>query len=188
MRLSLAIGVSLVAMGVLALYVLRNGFFMFLIGHAIHAPPKDPEALAAAFERLAEERADTPGMRVGEIAAARGLCLAAGADPRAAEAFRRVNLVLAGAGAGSLSPLIPPIVRRVPELRPDLTGLAPQPRAARQAATVAQALDALADPEAEIHLGLDLAGGFARLDLRSLVAALDAGGDGLAECMGRRGG
>ena len=188
MRLSLAIGVSLVTIGALALYVLRNGFFMFVLGHATYGPPSDPVALAAAFDRLARERSETPGMRVGDLADARASCLAAGARKEAQEAFRRVNLILVGAGSGSLSDVIPPLARRVPELRPDLTGLAGRPaRGGPEADLVRDALDELTDPEAPIHRGIDLSDGFAQLDLRSLVAALMAGGDRLADCVGRRG-
>ena len=47
MRVSILIGLVLVAVGVGALYQVRNGFFMATVGAVTYAPPSDSEELGS---------------------------------------------------------------------------------------------------------------------------------------------
>lgn len=186
MRLLIATGSLLVLAGGVALFVLRNGFFMYLIGHLTYAPPETPEGVAAAFASLSAESSETPGVTLGALADARVDCLGGAAPATVEKAFRRINLVLLGAGADSLSPVISPEARRTPEIRPDLTRVdAHRPRALspRNNARVEAVLEALADPGAPIYRGLDLSKAFAASELRRLVETMETSDDNFQYCV-----
>ncbi|QIE56259.1 hypothetical protein G5B40_12790 [Pikeienuella piscinae] len=186
MRLLIATGSLFVLAGGAALFILRNGLFMYLVGHLTYAPPETPEGVTAAFSSLAAESSQTPGVTLGALADARVACLGGAVPAAVEEAFRRINLVLLGAGSNSLSPVISPEARRAPELRPDLTRVdtsRPQRMPPRDAARVDALLNALADPAAPIHRGLDLSAGQPASELRRLVDEMESGKESYQNCV-----
>ncbi|MFN3260417.1 MAG: hypothetical protein ACE37J_07640 [Pikeienuella sp.] len=184
MRLSLVIGVFLVLIGGGALYATRNAFFMFALGHLTHHPPHDAEAAASAFAHLGAAYSDAPGLTLGEVAEARLACIGAETGAAAKEGFLRANLVMLGAGAHSLSRVIPPEARKLVELRPDLAFATwAGETGTERGGDATDILSRLADPEAPIHLGLGLSEGFAALELRQLLAALAEHGDAYDSCV-----
>ena len=185
MRLTLVIGVFLVLFGGGALYATRNAFFMFALGHLTHHPPADAEAAASAFAQLGAAHSDSPGLTLRDVAEARLACIGAETGGAAREGFLRANLVMLGAGAHSLSRMIPPEARKLVELRPDLAFAAGrgEASAAANGGEAADILAQLADPAAPIHLGLGLSDGFAALELRQMLAALAEHGDAYDSCV-----
>ncbi len=184
MRLTLVIGVFLVLFGGGALYATRNAFFMFALGHLTHHPPADAEAAASAFAKLGAAHSDSPGLTLRDVAEARLACIGAETGDAAREGFLRANLVMLGAGAHSLSRMIPPEARKLVELRPDLAFAAESGAAGpARGGEAADILSRLADPEAPIHRGLGLSEGFAALELRQLLAALAEQGDAYDSCV-----
>lgn len=175
MRLVTTICALLALVGLAAIFFLRNGLFMFALGYLLYSPPDDERSLASAFESLAAEWSSTPGMTLGVEADARLSCFAPGATPAVGVAFRRVNLVLLGAGAVSYSGLIPPEIRRLPGLRPDLVELGgPRPPSLAQEETesVDAAQSVLMAPDAPIFLGIALHGNGDRRALDALIDTL----------------
>ena len=183
MRRVLAIAFLLVAIGCGALYATRNTDFMVALGHLTHHPPDDAGAAAAAFAHLGGQHADSPGLTLRDIAEARLACLGMATGQPAREAFLRANLVMLGAGANSLSRVIPPEARKLVELRPDLAYVSGAGWAGEGRGQEAGILWKLADPEAPIHLGLGLSEGFAALELRQMLAALAEHGDAYDSCV-----
>lgn len=185
MRMMIAIGALLLLAGGAFLILVKNTLLMVLLGHLTYSPPEDAAEAAPAFAALAATPSPMPGVTFGAQAEARLACVDQAASPAAKEAFRRVNLVLLGAGAGSLSPLIPPETRRMPDLRPDLAKLelAGSGRGSGDPAKIAEILAALVDPDSPIHRGLDLRSGVNGLELRRMVDNLSAGGAGFADCV-----
>lgn len=184
MRRAFVFGVFLVLFAGGALYATRNAAFMVALGHLTHHPPEDAKAAASALADLGAVHSNSPGLKLRDVAEARLACIGAETAAAAREGFLRANLVMLGAGAHSLSRMIPPEARKLVELRPDLALAA----GAGEAATlrddkVAKILWRLADPEAPIHLGLGLSEGFAALELRQLLAALAEHGDAYDSCM-----
>lgn len=182
MRIALAIGAFLALLAGGALYATRNAVFMVALGHLTHHPPDDAEAASEAFAHLGAAHADTPGLTLRDVAEARLACMGAETGAAAREGFLRANLVMLGAGAHSLSRVIPPEARKLVELRPDLAFVAGE-TAAAHGGDAAEILSRLADPAAPIHLGLGLSEGFAALELRQLLAALARHGDAYDSCV-----
>ncbi|MEX2517696.1 MAG: hypothetical protein WD969_00015 [Paracoccaceae bacterium] len=175
MRLMITIGAILAFVGVAALFVFRNGFLMLALGYLLYAPPDDDATLAAAFDDLAAERSATPGMTLGVAADARITCFAPMAPGAVRAAFRRVNLVLLGAGSVSYSGVIPPETRRLPALRPDLVELGgprPDSLTPAEAESVNDALKVLNAPDTPIFKGIAFDDPEGRRELRGLVEAL----------------
>ena len=194
MRMSMFIGLILVALACVTLYQTRNGFFMFLVGHATHFPPDDPGEIETAFENLAAEESETIGVSLGAVAAARRACVSAfvGSPPQGvvAAAFRRLNLILLGVGVNSPSPLIPPDARRLTELQGDLTRDARAWREPtlniREERKLDEVVEDLLEPENEIYRGLGLAESFGHSDLRNYFEAMMAGGETFNICVAER--
>lgn len=194
MRMSIFVGLILVALACATLYQTRNGFFMYVMGHATHFPPSEPSEVAAAYDALAAEASETVGVSLGDVAAARLACIerAAGAAPKGVveTALRRLNLILLGAGVNSRSPMIPPDARRVTELRPDLTRDARPWREPdlnqREQRKLDDVMEGLLDPKAAIYRGAGLAASFGHLDLRNQVETMMAGGAAFHGCVEER--
>lgn len=194
MRVSIFIGLLLVALACTFLYQTRNGFFMYVIGHATHFPPDAPADISAAFDDLAAAPSETGGVTLGDVTAARLECAGrlspAASKPQVAEALRRVNLILLGVGITSQSPIIPPDARRLTELRGDLTRDARPWRAPdlnkREEERLRDVLEMLTDPDNRIFAGLDLAAEFAHLDLRNVIDAMLLSGEELHACVKER--
>ena len=70
MRVSLLIGLVLIAVGLVALYQVKNGFLMSNIAKAYYAPPAEPEALRAAFDELGNRGAAEKGYLLKQVAEA----------------------------------------------------------------------------------------------------------------------
>lgn len=181
MRLLFATGSLLLLTGGAVFYFFFHGALVGLIGHLTYDPDMSEARTAAAFERLAMAPSDMPGVTIGAIAEARRACLAGDAPAPADEAFRRLNLVMLGAGVESLSPVISPAARRAALARPDIAhgdGHWDDLVAATDAAAIA----ALGDPDAPIYHGLDLSAATTRSALRRLMTTMAAGGDALRKC------
>jgi hypothetical protein len=191
MRATIMVGLILIALGGSALYQIRNGFFMFVVGHATHWPPADEAALAAEFDKLGEEITSVSEVPLRTMAALQSKCVAAitGQTLTAgAEAgFQRLSLILLGAGKNSLSPVIPPLARRIPELRRDLT--MPdrdyrEPELQEKDETrMRDIFSDLTEPEHPIYLGTGLADNFGHIDLKNQVEAMLNGGSGFHRCV-----
>ena len=74
MRVSLLIGLALIAIGMVALYQVKNGFLMSNIAKVYYAPPAEPEALKAAFDDLGDKDAAGSGYLLKQVARARVIC------------------------------------------------------------------------------------------------------------------
>ncbi len=191
MRATIMVGLILIAIGATALYQLRNGFFMYLVGHATYQVPSDEAALSDAFAALGEEPTPIAAIPLDSVAETQSRCAASVIGKRlpagAEAAFQRIGLVLLGAGANSLSPVIPPDVRRLPELRRDLT----MPYRAYAAPELTEAdaqrfrdiVDALTEPEHPIHRGTNLADNFGHIDLKYQVEVMVNGGEPFHRCV-----
>ena len=107
MRASVLIGLALVAVGFVALYQVKNGFLMSSLSVAYYAPPEDPAELQPAFDELGGIEAADGGFYLRQIAQAWIVCtlrqMTELPEDAAIEAFRRLNLMLLGAGVNSLS-------------------------------------------------------------------------------------
>ncbi|MEM7545013.1 MAG: hypothetical protein AAF367_05705 [Pseudomonadota bacterium] len=190
MRTTILAGLIMIAIGASALYQTRNGFFMFMVGHATYWPPTAADAVQSEFDALGEVKTSIKEVRLADAAAAQAICverLSGQSLPAgAARAFERFNLVLLGAGQNALSPIIPPDVRRVPELRRDLTQpdrdyYDPDLRA-RDEKKLRAVIDDLSEPEHAIYTGLDLRASFGHIDLKNQVEALLNAGERLHQC------
>lgn len=194
MRLSILIGLVMIAGAGFALYKTQNGFFMYAMGHITHGAPATADEAEAAFAAMADEPVDELGATTGGYARARLACVAESAaiqpSDAVAAAFIRLNQVLVGVGANSSASVIAPGARRLAELRPDLT-LVDRHREtpdlnARDFTMAKDELDALLDVENPIYAGLDLYSDFGHLDLLKLTNAMEAGGARLFECVRER--
>ena len=125
MRKTMLIGLALVVAGAMALYQVRNGPFLSLVGQAIYSMPKDTEQLQAAFAKLAETPSATPGVTLAMVAEARLTCalsrIRENPNGSARAAFTRMNLMLLGVGVDTFAPVIDPEAYRLTELRRGLT-------------------------------------------------------------------
>lgn len=187
MRISILIGLLLVALGAGALWQVRNGPMAHAIGLLTYWPPEDP---AQAFDALAREPSETLGVTLGDVAAARLSCAGGAASPALAKAFMRLNLVLLGAGTRSTAPVIPPHARRLTELRRSITRDQPEWRETgedkRRDRRIDDVMEVLLEPENHIYDGLGLAGSFAHLDLRRMMEPVVAGDRAFHACVALR--
>lgn len=191
MRTTILVGLILIALGGSTLYQIRNGFFMYLVGHATYAPPLDEAAALAAFAALAAENAGLPGLTIGMAADARVECAKSLSGvqpgPDAEEAFHRFSLVLLGVGQISRSSIIPPDARRVTELRRDITVTSTewetQTLNERNAAKLDDTIAGLIDRDAAIFVGLDLSSSYGDLDLRGMTDAMMDKGEAFQACV-----
>ena len=194
MRMTILIGLILVTLGGATLYQIRNGFFMYLVGHTTHWPPTEPEAINAEFDELAKTESESPGITLGDVARARVECAEAftGAPVKAnaGEGFRRLNLIILGVGVNSPSPMIEPNARRLTELRPDLTRDARdwiEPALnERETASLRKVLELLLTDENLIYRGVDLNRDFGHLDFERYANALLNGGAPYYDCVRER--
>lgn len=185
-RLLLSLASLLVTLAGVAAFVFYNSAFMCMVGHATYAPPNSGNGMRAAFAALSGEASNIPGVTLGGVADARAACIGVGLPPPVAEGVRRFNLVLLGAGARSLSPVIAPEARYLSGLRPDLTGEAGVnfvTLSERQAALAKAELAALANPDAPIYRDLDIAGGPLQERFRRTVTRIASPDGDLARCM-----
>jgi len=194
MRATIFIGLILVALGTSALYQVRNGFFMYVVGHGTYFPAEEDAALVAQFDELGEERTSVGVVPLRDVADAQVRCAreisGKAQTPLVEAAFRRFGLVLLGAGKNSLSPVIPPDARKGPELRRDLTRADRACRAISLTSAKADQLDEIINEltrsDHKIYQGLDLATNFAHLDLRQQITAVLNSGQGFHTCVGGR--
>ncbi|MEM7267860.1 MAG: hypothetical protein AAF401_01265 [Pseudomonadota bacterium] len=194
MRVSILIGLGLVVLGAGALYQVRNGFFMATIGAVTYSPPAGAEALDVAFRDLAASTPIQSDATLGQIADARATCVQSlGGKPakaKVAEAFRRFNLMLLGAGSKSTSSVVDPQAHYVSEIRRSLVNIAapwrdteltePERRRLSDVITVMTSVDH------PVYADLDLAGGFLQSDLRDLANIIQFNGRALYDCEQRR--
>lgn len=185
MRLALSLSSLLIGLAGAAVFILYNSFFMCMVGQVTYAPPQSSNALRDAFSALSRETSNTPGVTLGGVADARVVCLNVSLPPDVAEGVRRLNLVLLGAGARSLSRVIAPEARRLTALRPDLTeeaGVNFVTLSERQAAVMSAELATLSSPNAPIYRDLDLSGGVLQESFRLAVIHATAINGGLRRC------
>lgn len=191
MRMSVLIGIVLVALGGATLYQTQNGFLMYAIGHFTYWPPEDPVAVKAEFTKLASETSETEGITLGQVANARIRCatnvIGAPPKPQVATALRRLNLVLLGVGVRSQSPMIDPKARRLTELRRDLTRDARdwiEPVLNKKATEQFEGvMDSLTDAEHRMYEGVNLTADFGHLDFSKYVEVMLDGGQAFYECV-----
>lgn len=197
MRTTILMGLLLVALGALALFQVRNGYFLSMVGRATYSPPSDPAEMQAAFDRLAALESKTPGVTLGDIAAARVTCarIFSGKqfDPNAVRAFTRLNLMMLGAGVDAFTPVVAPQAFRITEIRPDFTQDATDWK--DKVLTVAERrrlddiLSQLVRPDHPAYGGIDFSSGFTQFDFSAMVEVMMRGGRAFHECVAeRRGG
>lgn len=157
MRLVLSLGSMVIFLGMGFLWFFWHAWFIWLVSHATFFPPDDPDDIGHEFALLAAQESNVPGVTIGDIAQAHVQCIPPGQPAVVRVAFRRVNLVLVGAGAESLSPLISPDVHRLEWLRPDLTGedgTDPPPLSKAERERVNQVLEDLSKPDSPVLRGV----------------------------------
>lgn len=190
MRISILIGLGLVVIGFVALYQVKNGFLMSAMGHVTYAPPEDHDELRAAFRSLAAEEASTPGHTLGATASARAQCalqlsgLTAPAEVR--EAFQRFNLMMLGAGVGSSAPVIDPEAHYIAEIQRTYVREAAAWRQSRlsngEALRLRNIFATMSAKDHPVYADLDLGAGFAYQDFRTMVDAMERGGEDFMKC------
>lgn len=191
MRMYLLIGLALVAVGMVALYQTKNGFLMSMIGQAYYAPPEEPEALKAAFENLGEQGAAESGYLLRQVARARVICTLRQTSEQptqvATEAFRRLNLMMLGAGMNRLSPVVDPQVHYIGEIRRSLLRETVAWRTSRLSRGEVSRLDGLFEDltaiEHPAYADLPLGDGFNHFALRAMVETLRTSGEVVSECV-----
>ncbi len=191
MRASLLFGLVLIAVGLIALYQTKNGFLMSTIGQAYYAPPEEPEALQAAFEDLGTQGAAENGYSLKQVAQARVICTLQQTSEKptrtATEAFRRLNLMMLGAGVGQLSPVIDPQVHFIGEIRRSLLRETAPWRSGRLSRGEINRLDELFRNLTAIkhpaYSDLPLGDGFNHFALRAMVEALRLSGEAVSTCV-----
>ena len=191
MRMSLLFGLLLIGVGLVALYQTKNGFLMSTIGKAYYAPPAEPEALKAAFDDLGGQEAAESGYSLQQVARARVICTLRQTREQptetAREAFRRLNLMMLGAGVGQLSPVIDPEVHYIGEIRRSfLRETAPWRTSGLTRGEVTRldgifhTLTAIKHPA---YADLRLGDGFNHFALRAMVEAMRSSGEAVNACV-----
>lgn len=191
MRVSLLFGLALIAVGLVALYQTKNGFLMSTIGKAYYAPPEGPEALKAAFEDLGGQGAAESGYSLKQVARARVICTLRQTSEQpsqtATEAFRRLNLMMLGAGVGQLSPVIDPQVHFIGEIRRSLLRETTPWRTSRLTQGEISRLDELFHGLTAVkhpaYADLPLGDGFNHFALRAMVEAMRTSGEAVNACV-----
>ncbi len=191
MRMSVLFGLALIAVGFVALYQTKNGFLMSAIGQAYYAPPEESEALKAAFEDLGGQDAAESGYSLNQVARARVICTLRQTSEKpsqtATEAFRRLNLMMLGAGVNQLSPVIDPQVHYIGEIRRSLLRETVAWRTSSLSRGEVSRLDRLFHELTAIkhpaYADLPLGEGFNHFALRALVEAMRTSGQAVNECV-----
>lgn len=191
MRISLLIGLVLIAIGLVALYQVKNGFLMSTIAQVYYDPPEDPDALKAAFDDLGEKRAAESGYLLKQVARARVICTLrqTSENPGSAstEAFHRLNLMMLGAGVNELSPVIDPEVHYIGEIRRSFLRETVSWRTSRLSRGEVSRLDGLFHKLTAIkhpaYADLPLGDGFNHFALRAMVEAMRASGEAVNACV-----
>lgn len=187
-------GVLLVALGALALFQVRNGYFLSMVGRATYAPPEEPAEIEAAFQELAALESRTPGVTLGQVAAARVDCVRTFSgksfERGTVRAFTRLNLMLLGAGVDAFTPVVEPQAFRITELRPDFTqdtvpwsDVEMTPNERRSFDNI---LAGLIDPEHPAYDGIDLDAGFTQFDFTAMIEVMMRGGEAFHGCVAER--
>ena len=192
MRLPLLIGIALIAIGLAALYQTKNGFLMSSIGKAYYAPPpEEHEALKAAFKDLGAKGAAENGYLLRQVARARVICAMrqTNEQPNAvsAEAFRRLNLMMLGAGVGEFSSVIDPSVHYIGEIRGSLLRETTAWRTGALSRGEVSRLDGLFENLTAVkhpaYADLPLGDGFNHFVLKALVEAMRDAGEAVNACV-----
>lgn len=187
-------GVLLVALGALALFQVRNGFFLSMVGRATYAPPEEPAAIEAAFRDLAALESKTPGVTLGQVAAARVDCVRTFSGKNfgdgTVKAFTRLNLMLLGAGVDAFAPVVEPQAFRITELRPDFTqdtvAWLGSEMTSNERRNLDNILAGLVDPEHPAYVGIDFSAGFTQFDFSAMVEVMMRGGEAFHGCVAER--
>ncbi len=191
MRVSLLFGLALIAVGLVALYQTKNGFLMSTIGQAYYAPPDEPEALKAAFEDLGGQDAAESGFLLKQVARARVICTLQQTSEQptqvATKAFRRLNLMMLGAGVNQQSPVIDPQVHYIGEIRRSLLRETVAWRTGNLSRGEVSRLDGLFHELTAIkhpaYTDLALGDGFNHFALRAMVEAMRTSGEVVNACV-----
>lgn len=191
MRISLLIGLALIAVGLVALYQTKNGFLMSTISKAYYAPPEEPEALKAAFEELGGQGAAESGYLLKQVARARVICTLRQTSEMptliATEAFHRLNLMMLGAGMNEQSPVIDPQVHYIGEIRRSLLRETVAWRTGFLSRGEVSRLDGLFHDLTAIkhpaYADLPLGDGFNHFGLRAMVETMRTYGEAVNACV-----
>ena len=191
MRASVLIGLALVAVGFVALYQVKNGFLMSSLSQAYYAPPEDPADLQPAFEKLGGMEAADGGFYLRQIAQARIICTLRQTtelpEDAAIEAFRRLNLMLLGAGVNSLSPVIDPQIHYIGEIRRSYLRETATWRPWRlnngEQSRMDDLFEALTAIKHPAYADLPLGDGFNHYALRAMVTAMRDKGEAVHTCV-----
>ena len=191
MRISVLIGIALVAVGLVALYQVKNGFLLSTIGKFYYAPPTEHEALKLAFEDLGAKDAAESGYLLSQVARARVICTGRHMNEQptdvAAEAFRRLNLMLLGAGVNQLSSVVDPQVHYIGEIRRSYLRETAAWWTSRLTRGEVSRLDGLFETltaiKHPIYADLPLGDGFNHFALRAMVEAMRASGEAVNKCV-----
>ncbi len=191
MRMSLLIGLALIVVGLAALYQTKNGFLMSTIGGVYYSPPEEPEALKEAFEDLGAKGAAENGYLLHQVARARVICTLRQTSEQpttvATEAFRRLNLMMLGAGVNELSPVIDPQVHYIGEIRRSLLRETAAWRTSRLTRGEVSRLDGLFEAltaiKHPIYADMPLGDGFNHFALRAMVEAMRTSGEAVNNCV-----
>lgn len=191
MRVSLLIGLVLIAVGLVALYQTKNGFLMSTIAKAYYAPPEEPEALKAAFEDLGGQGAAESGYSLNQVARARVICTLRQTNEKptktATEAFRRLNLMMLGAGVNQLSSVIDPQVHYIGEIRRSFLRETAAWRTGYLSPGEVSRLDGLFHKLTAIkhpaYADLPLGDGFNHFGFRALVETMRTSGQAVNACV-----
>lgn len=191
MRMSLLIGLALIAVGVIALYQVKNGFLMSTIAKAYYAPPTEAEALQAAFEDLGGKGGAESGYLLKQVARARVVCTLRQTSEKpgsaSTEAFRRLNLMMLAAGVNEMSPVVDPQVHYIGEIRRSfLRETAPWGANSLSRGEVSRLDELFHNLTAVKHPAysdLPLGDGFNHFALRAMVEAMRVSGDAVNQCV-----
>lgn len=191
MRVSLLIGLALIAIGMVALYQVKNGFLMSNIAKVYYAPPAEPEALKAAFDDLGDKDAAGSGYLLKQVARARVICTLrqTGEKPGqvSTEAFRRLNLMMLGGGVNEPSPVVDPQVHYIGEIRRSFLRETAAWRTSRLSRGEVARLDELFHNLTAIkhpaYADLPLGDGFNHFALRAMVEAMRNAGEAVNACV-----
>lgn len=191
MRISLLFGLVLIAVGLVALYQTKNGLLMSTIGQAYYAPPEESVALKTAFEDLGGQDAAESGYLLKQVARARVICTLQQTSEQpsqtATEAFRRLNLMMLGAGVNQLSPVIDPQVHYIGEIRPSLLRETVAWRTSRLSRGEVSRLDGLLHDLTAVkhpaYADLPLGEGFNHFAFRAMVEAMRTSGEAVNACV-----
>lgn len=191
MTKTMLIGLVLVMSGAMALYQVRNGAFMSMLGHLIHATPTDEAELKPAFAALGDMPSASPGVRLADVAGARLSCAIRFSNARptgaAKTAFMRMNLMLLGVGTSTFDPLIDPEAYRLAELRRELTNDATPWRWRELNRGEERALDEIFSDlmrfDHPAYADLNLREGFSLNDLSVLTSVMLRNGEDFHNCV-----